>query len=165
MLLYALKLFKTFKLKICFPFQSSLVRLGNLRLAVSHTFLYKKMDEYGDNHLEKITSSVKEESDRLAKAKSDIPSSESANKHVSKLTVEVQAPKEIMFTNKAAEGKESTIAVSSEYQSLSADIGRKLIIGNINYSSEPHEITEDHRIKLKIGWELWSLQTGYLGII
>ena len=53
------------------------MRLGNLRLAVSHTFLYKKMDEYGDNHLEKITSSVKEESDRLAKAKSDIPSTES----------------------------------------------------------------------------------------
>ena len=40
------------------------------------------MDEYGDNHLQKITSSVKEESDCLAKVKSEIPSSEGAtNKH------------------------------------------------------------------------------------
>ena len=99
------------------------------------------------------------------------PSSESTNKHVnipengepnmendrskhlgqheSKLTVKVQASKEIMFTNMAAEDKESTITVSSEYQSLSADIGRKLIIDNINYSSEPHEITEDHQNKVE----------------
>ena len=73
------------------------------------------MDEYGDNHLQKITISVNEESDRLAKVKSEIPSSEDATnkhsipengepnmesnrskeacQHESELTVEVQAPK------------------------------------------------------------------------
>ena len=51
---------------IVFCSQSSLVRLSNLRLSVSHTFLYKKMDEFGDNHLSKTEENVKKESDRLA---------------------------------------------------------------------------------------------------
>ena len=75
--------------------------------------------------------------------------SKDLGQHESELTTEVEAPKKIVSTNKAAEGKESTMKVSSEYQSLPADIGRKLIIDNTNYSSEPHEITEDHQNKVK----------------
>ena len=33
-----------------FKFQSTLSRLGVYRVTVSHTFLYKKLDEYGHNH-------------------------------------------------------------------------------------------------------------------
>ena len=51
---------------IVFCSQSSLVRFSNLQLAVSHTILYKKMDEFGDNHLSKTKENVKKESGRLA---------------------------------------------------------------------------------------------------
>ena len=43
------------------------------------------------------------------------------------------------------------MTVGPEYQSFSADIGRKLIIDNISYSSEPHKITE-HRQKKVENW-------------
>jgi hypothetical protein len=42
-----------------------LCRLGVYRLVVSHTFLYKKLDEYGKNHNEKILEKVICEGKRL----------------------------------------------------------------------------------------------------
>ncbi len=42
-----------------------LCRLGVYRLVVSHTFLYKKLDEYGKNHNKKILEKVICEGKRL----------------------------------------------------------------------------------------------------
>ena len=42
-----------------------LCRLGVYRLVVSHTFLYKKLDEYGKNHNKKILDKVICEGRRL----------------------------------------------------------------------------------------------------
>ena len=48
-----------------FVLQSMLCRHGVYRLVVSHTFLYKKLDEYGKNHNEKILKKVICEGERL----------------------------------------------------------------------------------------------------
>ena len=45
--------------------QSMLCRLGVYRLVVSHTFLYKKLDEYGKEHNGKILEKVIGEGKRL----------------------------------------------------------------------------------------------------
>ena len=52
---------------------SLLCRLGVYRLVMSHTFLYKKLDEYGKNHNEKILKKVICEGERLlALEKTDV---------------------------------------------------------------------------------------------
>ena len=50
-----------------FHFQAILLRLQALRLTVSHTTLYKKMDEFGSGHDQSILDAVSAESQRLAK--------------------------------------------------------------------------------------------------
>eukprot|EP00794_Sanderia_malayensis_P002297 gene2297-2644_t len=37
-----------------------------MRIGVSHTFMYKKLDEFGHQHLEEVLQSVKDESERLS---------------------------------------------------------------------------------------------------
>lgn len=81
---------------LCFLcFQTTLLRLGSLRIGVSHTFLYKKLDEYGADHLKSIWDEIEKESKCL-------PSR-----------------------------KETS--------------GRKLIIDNFNFTSRPHEMTEERQ--------------------
>eukprot|EP00794_Sanderia_malayensis_P001821 gene1821-2045_t len=46
-------------------FMATLIRLGALRLTVSHTFLYKKLDEYGKGHLDAILKQVDADGKRL----------------------------------------------------------------------------------------------------
>ncbi len=48
-----LKIFQTF-----ISLQATLLRLNSLRLAVSHTYLYKKLDEFGKDHLHDIKEPI-----------------------------------------------------------------------------------------------------------
>ena len=50
-----------------FDLQAIFLRLQALRLTVSHTTLYKKMDEFGSGHDQSILDAVSVESQRLAK--------------------------------------------------------------------------------------------------
>jgi len=45
---------------ICF-FEATVARLGRLRLTTSHTYLYKKLDEFGEGHNQHILDSVKKQ--------------------------------------------------------------------------------------------------------
>ena len=53
-------------------------RLSVLKLVVSHTFLYKKLDAFGHHHNGKIVEMVKNESTRLLTVWNDVQSDESA---------------------------------------------------------------------------------------
>lgn len=82
--------------------QSTLLRLSSLRLAVSHTFLYKKLDEYGHNHLHDIQAKIEKEGEGL----------------------------------------------TTSGPVVRQNSGRKLIIDNFNYLSEPHDMTYDKQNKV-----------------
>ena len=45
--------------------QATLLHLKALRLAISHSYMYKKLDEYGENHDEDMCTAVKNECKRL----------------------------------------------------------------------------------------------------
>ncbi len=90
--------------------QATLTRLGSVRVAVSHTFLYKKMDELGRNHLQDMHCKIQAEGKILQDSS----------------TPNINSP-------------------------LCKDMGRKLVIDNFNYSSQPHEMTEDHQNKV-VNW-------------
>ena len=81
--------------------QTTLLRLGSLRIGVSHTYLYKKLDEYGADHLKSIWDEIEKESKCLP--------------------------------------------------SRDATTGRKLIIDNFNFTSHPHEMTEERQNK-NVNW-------------
>eukprot|EP00794_Sanderia_malayensis_P012570 gene12570-13857_t len=80
-------------------FMATLVRLGALRLTVSHTFLYKKLDEYGENHLKLIKDQVLQDG--------------------------------LGLTTTSDKGRRN--------------LGRKLVVDNFNYTSQPHEMTEERQ--------------------
>eukprot|EP00795_Rhopilema_esculentum_P010125 gene10125-18788_t len=84
-------------------FMATLLRLSALRLAVSHTFLYNKLNEYGRDHLRDIVEKISNEGEM------------------------VKNP------------------ISSSYS------GRKLIIDNFNFSSEPHQMTAENQKKV-VNW-------------
>lgn len=73
-----------------------------MRLAVSHTYLYKKLDEFGKDHLHEIKERIEKEG----------------------------------FT------------LSPEYSHGIINNGRKLIIDNFNYTSEPHDMTAENQNKV-----------------
>ena len=50
---------------VFFGLQGTLSRLSSLRLAVSHHYYYKKMDEYGKDFAINVVQRVKNESERL----------------------------------------------------------------------------------------------------
>ncbi len=80
--------------------------MSSLRLAVSHNFLYKKLDEFGHDHLEHSFDSMKKKGKALCPAADTCP--------------------------------------------LNSN-GRKLIIGNFNYMSQPHKMTDDRQNKV-VNW-------------
>ena len=47
--------------------QATLARLGPLRLTTSHTFLYKKLDEFGKDYKKHITDAVQNQGEVMAK--------------------------------------------------------------------------------------------------
>ena len=55
-----------------FTLQTTLLRLSVLNLTTSHTFMYKKLDEFGLNHDEKILKRVGDESKRLTQINKEI---------------------------------------------------------------------------------------------
>eukprot|EP00112_Aurelia_sp_Birch-Aquarium-sp1_P024900 Seg805.2 transcript_id=Seg805.2/GoldUCD/mRNA.D3Y31 product="hypothetical protein" protein_id=Seg805.2/GoldUCD/D3Y31 len=79
--------------------------MSSLRLAVSHTFMYKKLDEYGHDHLHAIQEKILKEGQGMT----------ASGPVVRKVS------------------------------------GRKLIIDNFNYTSEPHDMTSKHKNKV-VNW-------------
>ena len=79
-----------------------------MRLAVSHTYLYKKLDEFGKDHLHEIKEQIEKEGFTLSPEYSD--------------------------------------GIIKE-----KDTGRKLVIDNFNYTSEPHDMTAENQNKV-INW-------------
>ncbi len=56
---------------IQFTLQTTLLRLSVLKLTTSHTFMYKKLDEFGQNHDEKIRKRLDDKSKRLTEIKKE----------------------------------------------------------------------------------------------
>ena len=90
-------------------------RLRVLRLVVSHTFLYKKLDEFGHYHNAKIMEKVKNESATLLS----------------------------MWNNDyAINDHADEVAAIVSHQ---ADQGRKIVFDNFDFNQKVHHMSESHQ--------------------
>jgi len=92
-------------------FQSSLTRLGAIRVTTGHTYYYRKLDEFGKEFAVSVEKKVKEETNWLK------------NKHELSLA---QLP-----TGGSEQPQQSTVAVPSVVSS--PDKGRKLVFDNFDF--------------------------------
>ena len=86
--------------------QASLARLSTLRITTSHTYLYKKLDEFGKDHDKPLREAVAKQSEYMASVR-DHPSAEN-------------------------EDRLSDIANKSKCHT--PDCGHKMVFENLNYS-------------------------------
>lgn len=96
--------------------------MSALRLAVSHTFLYRKLDEHGKDHAKSITESVTNQGQYMA------------HKHqLSTASLHLQT-------------EDSTAAQPpNSMNSPKPDNGRKITFDNLDYRQEVHYMTEEHQ--------------------
>lgn len=99
--------------------QKTLARLAPLRLTTSHTYLYKKLDEFGQDYDLKIKNSVQKQSDYMVK-----------NSNHSGDTISTDLDKKEPLPNN----------VCMQY-----DDGRKLTFDNLDYRQDVHHMTEEHQ--------------------
>ena len=97
--------------------QASLARLSTLRITTSHTYLYKKLDEFGKDHDKPIREAVARQSEYMASVR-DHPSAENEDQRSEK---------------------------STKSACHTPDCGRKMVFDNLDYSQEVHWMTEDHQ--------------------
>ncbi|CAH3154050.1 unnamed protein product, partial [Porites evermanni] len=96
---------------------ASLARLSTLRITTSHTYLYKKLDEFGKDHDKPICEAVARQSEYMASVR-DHPSAENEDQRSEK---------------------------SNKSTCHTPDCGRKVVFDNLDYSQEVHWMTEDHQ--------------------
>ena len=90
-------------------------RLRVLRLVVSHTFLYKKLDEFRHDHNTKIMEKVKNESSILLSMSNN---DDAINDHADEVAAIV---------------------------SHQADQGRKIVFDNFDFNQKVHHMSESHQ--------------------
>ena len=100
-----------------------------LKLVVSHTFLYKKLDAFGHQHNGKILEMVKNESTRLLTVWNDVPSDESATVKDSNDVVDFTSSGDFSSTT-----------------SYEADLGRKIVFDNFDFMQKVHHMSEVHQM-------------------
>lgn len=103
-----------------YALQSTIARLSALRVAVSHTFLYKKLDEYGTEHAKSITDAVTKQGQYMAQQHQSVTASTQAG------ACTVDPP-------------------PSNTNLFQSDVGRKITFDNIDYRQEVHNMTEEHQ--------------------
>lgn len=94
--------------------------MSALRVAVSHTFVYKKLEEFGKDHTKSITDAV------IHQGKYMCQKQQSA-------AVDIQ------------DGACMTAPPPSRVSSFQPDVGRKITFDNLDYRQEVHHMTEDHQ--------------------
>ncbi|CAB4040514.1 Hypothetical predicted protein [Paramuricea clavata] len=95
---------------------NTLARLGPLKLTTSHTYVYKKLDEFGIDYYDHILESVKRQGEFLKQQQEQ------------KTSVNPE------------------LAKSHQNRNLIVpDVGRKLVFDNMDYRHEVHYMTEEHQ--------------------
>ena len=105
-----------------FIFQSTIARLSTLKVAVSHTYLYKKLDEFGEDHTKLINEAVTRHSQYMAQGG-----------QLSLNTIQARAfsePQPIQQHRK---------------NNIQPDVGRKITFDNLDHHQEVHYMTEEHQ--------------------
>ena len=103
-------------------------RLSVLKLVVSHTFLYKKLDAFGHQHNGKILEMVKNESSRLLTVWNDVESDESTT---------VKDGNDVVDLTPSGD--------CSNTISYDANHGRKIVFDNFDFMQKVHHMSEVHQ--------------------
>ncbi|KAJ7389081.1 hypothetical protein OS493_033663 [Desmophyllum pertusum] len=104
---------------------SSIARLSTLRLAVSHTYLYKKLDEFGKEHTKSITDAVTNQGQYMAQ------------EAVTSASMDPVEPRASTESQANPPPCRETIH--------KPDVGRKITFDNLDYRQEVHHMTEEHQ--------------------
>lgn len=112
--------------------KGTLCRLDSLRVTTSHSYYYKKLDEFGKNFNAPILERVKKESERLKRVNSP-----------KQQRVDLQSP------SSNSDQDEHTHPLTRPLVPLdvvlSADKGRKLVFDNFDFRQQVHGMTQDHQ--------------------
>ena len=106
-----------------------------LKLVVSHTFSYKKLDAFGHQHNGKILEMVKNESTRLLTVWNDVQSDESAT---------VKDGNDVVDLTPSGDFSNTT--------SYEADQGRKIVFNNLTSCRKYTTCQKLTKTSTTIGW-------------
>lgn len=109
---------KTLKL-----FQGTLFRLSTLRLTTSHTYYYKKIDEFGEKFDAGILEAVQKEGRHMQGNQTGRGPAPSQGQHATPNACEEPSPHVV----------------------VEADKGRKLVFDNFDFRQQVHHMTQDHQ--------------------
>ena len=98
-------------------------------MTTSHTYLYKKLEEFDKDHTKSITDAVSRQSDFMAQKKDKQRDQECAGASQEGVAAAPSQPQPSLCT------------VSQS----SIDCGRKITFDNVDYYQEVHHMTEEHQ--------------------
>ena len=108
-------------------------RLKSLRLVVSHTQLYRKLEEYGEGHDKSVKSMMQKERERM---ESQQPTSAIDDEQSEKSQSSDDSCTEIDQMPELRHGP-------------SHPVGQKINIDNIDYRQQVHHMTQEHQTEDK----------------
>ena len=107
-------------------------RLKFLRLVVSHTQLYRKLDEYGQDYNVPVKNMMKQECEWMK------------SQHLS-VTMDNEETDESQSSDESFTESHTTEAGSSQFSCRPC--GQKLTIDNIDFRQRVHHMTQEHQVK------------------
>ena len=106
-----------------------------LRLTTSHKYLYKKLDEFGQNHTKSIKDAIVQQGKFMF---------ENLERQRKEAHIDVESSKE-QYGNSAVEPQLASPSSNASLPLFYPDNGRKITFDNLDYHQEVHYMTEGHQ--------------------